>query len=287
MKAYLSLIKFAHTLFALPFAFLSFFLATRMTSDSVDWRLFALITGCMIFARSAAMAFNRYVDREIDKKNARTLIREIPQGIIKPAAALSFTIIMALAFVFTTYWINPLVFALSPVALLVILGYSFAKRFTWLCHFVLGIGLGLAPIGAYIAVTGQFHLLPVLYGVMVMFWVAGFDIVYALQDEAFDRSQGLHSIPGRFGQKRAKTIAIIAHFLCAVLLVFITWYQAELIESLFWIHWIGAMGFIALLIYQHVIIYRYNLAKIDRAFFETNGVASVLFGALVILDVLT
>jgi 4-hydroxybenzoate polyprenyltransferase len=287
MKAYLSLIKFAHTVFALPFAFLSFFLATRLQGFSIDWRLFALITACMVFARSAAMAFNRYVDRNIDQRNARTVIREIPSGIIAPRAALFFTITMSLAFIVTTTFINAPVFFLSPIALLVILGYSYSKRFTWLCHFILGIGLGLAPLGAYIAVTGQFHTLPILYAVMVMLWVAGFDIIYALQDEAFDRSQGLFSIPGVFGQQRAKQIAIVTHTLCAIALLSITLYQGQLIESLGWLHWLGAAGFIALLIYQHTLISRFGLEKINKAFFETNGIASVLFGTIVIIDVLT
>jgi 4-hydroxybenzoate polyprenyltransferase len=287
MKAYLSLIRFAHTIFALPFAFLSFFLATRMSGHVVDWLLFLKIALCMVFARSAAMAFNRYVDRHIDERNVRTSMREIPSGLIRPQQALLFTMAMSVAFILTTLWINSLVFTLSPVALLVILGYSYAKRFTWLCHYILGIGLGLAPLGAYIAVTGHFHALPILYASMVMLWVAGFDILYALQDEAFDKSQGLYSVPGRFGKKTAKHIAIGTHMACAIALVYITSFQSTLISSLQWLHWLGAVGFIALLIWQHMLVQRYDLAKIDKAFFETNGIASVLFGTIVILDVLT
>ena len=286
MKSYLSLIKFAHTVFALPFAFLAFFLGMRSTDAPIDWKLFGLILLCMVFARTAAMAFNRYVDRHLDAQNIRTMIREIPSGVIKPQNALTLVILMSLAFMLTTYWINPLCFYLSPIALLVILGYSYTKRFTWLCHFILGLGLGLAPVGAYIAVTGKFDLLPVLYGFMVLFWVAGFDILYALQDEEFDRINGLHSVPQQFGQKGAKSIAIGAHVLCAILLFIITSYQARLFPSLGYFHWIAAAGFMALLIYQHYLVYRYNLAKIDRAFFETNGIASLCFGTIVIFDVL-
>src|SRR5688572_14673844 len=168
MNAYFSLIKFAHTVFALPFAVLSFFLGMRWSGAPFDWKLLGLILLCMLFARSAAMAFNRLVDRGYDANNARTVLREIPAGKIKPGSALFFVLLMSAAFVFTTWWINPVVFYLSPIALVIILGYSYTKRFTWLCHFVLGVGLGLAPIGAFLAVTGEFALLPLLYGIMVM-----------------------------------------------------------------------------------------------------------------------
>jgi len=286
MKSYFSLIKFAHTVFALPFAVLSFFLGYKLVNESFDWKLFGLILLCMLFARSAAMAFNRIVDRGFDAKNSRTVLREIPAGIIKPRAALLFVIIMSLAFVFTTFWINALVFYLSPIVLLIILGYSYTKRFTWLCHFVLGIGLGLAPIGAFVAMTGQFHLLPVLYGIMVMLWVSGFDIIYALQDEEFDKLNGLHSVPQHFGQSTAKKIAIVLHSLCALFLLGIAWYQAQLLPSLGILHWIGAIGFIGLLIWQHRLIKLYDLSRINQAFFETNGIASILFGSAVVLDVM-
>lgn len=287
MKAYLSLIKFAHTVFALPFAFLSFFLAVRIEGSKTNWRLFFLVLLCMIFARSAAMAFNRYVDRDIDARNQRTSVREIPSGKISATSALMMVLLMSAAFVLTTWLINRHVLYLSPIALTVVLGYSYSKRFTWLCHFILGIALGFAPLGAYIAVTGHFHPLPVLYGIMVMLWVAGFDILYALQDETFDKEQGLFSIPARFGLETAKKIAMGVHFLCALLLLYITWYQGQLIPSLHLIHWLGATGFIGLLIWQHRLVTQYGLEKINQAFFETNGMASVLFGAAVILDVLT
>jgi 4-hydroxybenzoate polyprenyltransferase len=232
------------------------------------------------------MAFNRYIDRGYDALNARTVLREIPAGIIRPQSAILFVALMSAAFIFTTYWINPLVFYLSPAALLVVLGYSYTKRFTWLCHFVLGIGLGLAPIGAFISVTGSFHLLPILYGVMVMCWVSGFDIIYALQDEEFDRANNLHSIPGRFGKKTARQIAMLLHFFCACLLFYIAFYQEHLFPSLGVLHWIGAAGFAGLLLWQHRLVKIHDLSKINQAFFETNGLASLLFGSAVILDVL-
>lgn len=286
MKSYLSLVKFAHTVFALPFALLSFFLGFKLSNLPFDWRLLGLILLCMVFARSAAMAFNRIVDRRIDARNARTLLREIPAGKIKTSSALMFVIIMSVGFVFTTYWINPLVFYLSPIALLIILGYSYTKRFTWLCHFVLGIGLGLAPIGAFIAVTGEFHILPVLYGIMVMLWVSGFDIVYALQDEEFDKENGLYSIPQQFGKETAKKISMIVHFICACFLFYIAWYQGQMLPTLGFLHWFGAIGFAGLLFWQHRLIKLHDLGKINQAFFETNGIASILFGTAVIVDVL-
>ncbi len=286
MKAYLSLVKFAHTVFALPFALLAFFLGMETKGGPFEWKLLGLIILCMVFARSAAMAFNRYIDRGFDAQNKRTVVREIPAGVINPGAALRFVLLMSGAFIFTTWWINPLCFYLSPVALLVILGYSYTKRFTWLCHFVLGIGLGLAPVGAYIAVTGEFHLLPILYGIMVMLWVSGFDIVYALQDEDFDRAHKLHSVPGRFGKSTANNISIALHILCAVLLLYITIFQSQVFSTFQFLHWIGAIGFIGLLYWQHRLIKVHDLSKINQAFFETNGIASILFGSTVILDML-
>lgn len=155
----------------------------------------------MVFARNAAMAFNRYLDRDIDAKNPRTVMRDIPSGKISARATLIFVIVNCVLFIATTYLINPLCFYLSPIAIFVVLFYSYTKRFTALCHLVLGLGLGLAPIGAYIAVTGQFNIVPVLYSLAVLFWVSGFDIIYALQDEDFDRSEKLHSIPSALGRK--------------------------------------------------------------------------------------
>lgn len=286
MKAYLSLVKFSHTLFALPFALLSFFLALEVAGEGWQmWKL-VLVLLCMVFARSAAMAFNRYIDRDIDSRNIRTRIREIPSGVISPNRALGFVVLMSVLFMITAFFINRLCFFLSPVALFVILGYSYTKRFTWLCHFILGIGLGLAPVGAYIAVTGRFDTLPVLYGFMVMLWVGGFDILYALQDEVFDKQQNLHSIPARFGKKSAKKIALVAHAICAMLLLYISYVQHFAFESLKVLHWLGAGGFIMLLIRQHWLVAKYDLQKINQAFFQSNGIASVLFGLAIILDLL-
>ncbi|MEZ4949310.1 MAG: UbiA-like polyprenyltransferase [Saprospiraceae bacterium] len=201
MNNYLSLIKFSHTIFALPFALLGFFLATNLPGIEFSWLNLILVLLCMVFARSAAMAFNRYLDRDIDSKNPRTATREIPAGIISPKSALTFVVLNCVGFVITTWFLNPLCFYLSPVALLVVLGYSYTKRFTWLCHFVLGLGLSLAPIGAYLAAGGQFDLIPILLSLVVLFWVGGFDVIYALQDEQFDQSNALYSVPSIFWKK--------------------------------------------------------------------------------------
>lgn len=283
MKNYLSLIKFSHTIFALPFALVGFFLAVYMAKDGIFtieiWSKLGFVLLCMIFARSAAMAFNRYIDRDIDAKNPRTAKREIPAGIITPKSALFFVLANCLLFIATTYFINPLCFYLSPVALVIVLGYSYTKRFTALCHFVLGLGLSLAPIGAYIAVTAEIDILPLLYSAVVLLWVSGFDIIYALQDEDFDKSLSLSSIPTFLGKRRALGLSTILHIICAG---FVIW--AALMGDFGGLHWLGAGIFIILLAYQHFLVKPNDLSKVNLAFFTTNGVASVIFGAFVILD---
>lgn len=305
---YLSLIKFSHSIFALPFAVIGFFLAINI--DKIEIRLHKYIgfaffksdkikswdefyehqsayfikTGilcllCMVFARSAAMAFNRYLDRVIDAKNPRTAIREIPAGIIAPQNALAFTIFCSVGFVVTCYFINTLCFYLSFVALAVVLGYSYTKRFTPLCHLVLGLGLSLAPIGAYLAVINQFDLLPILFGCVVLCWVSGFDIIYALQDEDFDRANNLKSIPVLLGKKNALLVSRILHFIVATILIIIGYHFSFGI----W-YYIGAAIFIALLIRQHMLVKPNDLSKINIAFFTLNGIASIVFSLFVIAD---
>lgn len=282
MKNYLSLIKFSHTIFAMPFACIGFFLATTSSSNSTNWWLFLKVVLCMVFARSAAMAFNRYADRDIDEKNPRTALREIPAGVISPDNALYFVVVNCLLFVVTTYFINSLCFFLSPIALAVVLGYSYTKRFTALCHFVLGIGLALAPIGAYVAVTGRFDnnsIIAIIYSFVVLFWVSGFDIIYALQDEDFDKSLGLNSIPAALGKNRALTLSNLLHIIAAALVI-LAGIQAE--AGMY--YWIGTCIFIGLLMYQHFLVKPNDLSKVNLAFFTTNGIASAVFGGLVILD---
>ena len=291
MKNYLSLIKFSHTIFAMPFALVGFTLGIYESQSSVDWRIFLCIVLCMIFARSAAMAFNRYLDRDIDVKNPRTVVREIPAGVIAPTAALSFVIINSLLFMATTWFINLLCFFLSPIALLVILGYSYTKRFTFLCHFVLGLGLALAPLGAYLAVTGHFDILPILYSAVVLLWVSGFDIIYALQDEEFDKSLNLNSVPVKLGKKVALQLSNILHFAAAVMLVLAVWtlnIPKGVNEGVAfgWVHWLGTLTFISLLFYQHTLVKVNDLSNVNLAFFTTNGIASVIYGSFFIIDYL-
>ncbi len=284
MKKYFSLIVFAHTVFALPFAVIGYLLGTQHVGTSPQIETFAYIILCMIFARSAAMAFNRYLDRDIDAINPRTAMREIPAGEISAKNALWFVVINSAAFVFCTYLINPMCLMLSPIALLVILGYSYTKRFTFLCHFILGLGLSLAPIGAYIAVTGEFGNLPLAYSALVLFWVSGFDIIYALQDDAFDASNGLYSVPSTFGRSRAMNISNTLHVLCGLIMIGITYYIFKSDLPLKYIHIGGAIIFIAMLIYQHSIISVNNLTRVNRAFFTTNGIASVVYGCFFVID---
>ena len=240
---------------------------------------FVLVILCMVFARSAAMAFNRYLDRSFDAKNPRTAIREIPKGIISAGSALRFVILNCVAFVLCTWFINPLCFFLSPVALLVVLGYSYTKRFTALCHIILGIGLSLAPIGAYLAVTGHFAVLPVLFSFAVVFWVSGFDIIYALQDIEFDQSQHLYSIPAALGKTKALRVSEMLHLLSAACVI-----SAGLYGGFHWSYWIGVAVFIGMLIYQHSIVKPNDLSKVNIAFMTANGIASVVFAVFVIAD---
>jgi 4-hydroxybenzoate polyprenyltransferase len=302
IKNYLSLIKFSHTIFALPFALIGFFLGMfyqrfgdipsmgrpsgiqeegsfgdLLSAQHV--RLFFLVLGCMVTARSAAMAFNRYLDRRFDALNPRTAIREIPKGIITPGNALAFTIVNSLLFVVITFFINPMCFYLSPVALLVILGYSYTKRFTPLCHLVLGVGLSLAPIGAFLAVTGEWALLPVLFSFAVICWVSGFDIIYALQDVEFDRSHQLYSIPAWLGKSRALRFSELLHLGSALFVIIAGWYGGFGL----W-YWLGVLVFTGMLIYQHSVVKPNDLSRVNLAFMTANGIASVVFAVFVITD---
>lgn len=279
VKNYLSLIKFSHTVFALPFALIGYFLGLEASFQHFNIKLFVLVVLCMVFARTAAMAFNRYIDRDIDKKNKRTASREIPAGIITPQSALFFIIFNSILFIATTWFINTLCFFLSPLALLVILGYSYTKRFTHFSHIVLGIGLSLAPIGAYLAVTGKFDVLPIILSFAVLFWVSGFDIIYALQDEEFDSQEKLHSIPVLLGKKNALFFSSFLHVLCAALII---WFGIYHDFGLY--YWIGCCIFIALLIYQHSLVKPHDLSKVNLAFGTTNGIASIIFAVFVWLD---
>ena len=284
IRNYLSLVKFSHTVFALPFAIIGFFLGIRESGiaflkGTEGIRLFLLVLLCMVFARSAAMAFNRWADHYFDSQNVRTKIREIPSGIITRKNAMIFVAINILLFILTTFFINRICFFLSPVALLVILGYSYTKRFTPLCHLVLGLGLSLAPIGAFLSVTGEFQVLPILFSLTVLFWVSGFDIIYALQDETFDRANNLRSIPVLLGTRKALFFSRILHILAAALILYAGYYG----DFRTW-YWAGAAIFIILLIYQHRLVKPDDLSRVNLAFATTNGIASVLFACFFLLE---
>ncbi|CAN5881911.1 UbiA-like polyprenyltransferase [soil metagenome] len=309
IKKYLSLIKFSHSIFAMPFALIGFFLGldyyfnlSSFFNNEYEWFSFSkskiapvaqtdffslkfwvikffLVICCMIFARSAAMAFNRWLDKNFDAKNPRTAIREIPAGIIKANNALIFVIINCIAFIVCCWFINRLCFYLSYVALFVVLFYSYTKRFTAFCHLVLGVGLSLAPIGAYLAVTGSFSMLPVIFSFTVLFWVSGFDIIYALQDEEFDRTNQLHSIPAAVGKKNALHISELLHALSAACVIVAGFYGGFGL----W-YWIGVAVFLGMLVYQHSIVKPTDLRRVNIAFMTANGIASIVFAVFVLID---
>jgi 4-hydroxybenzoate polyprenyltransferase len=279
MKKYLSLVTFSHTIFAMPFAFIGFFLAVTTTNHTFEWQKLLFMVLCMVFARNSAMAFNRYLDRDIDAKNPRTKVRDIPAGRLTAKAALTFTIINCTLFIVTTFFINRLCFYLSPLALLVVLGYSATKRFTALCHLVLGLGLSLAPIGAYLVVTGEFALLPVFFSLAVLCWVSGFDIIYALQDEDFDRTESLHSIPAWLGKVNALRLSTFLHVLSAMFIVLPVFFTA-----VGWPYYLGIAFFCSMLIYQHMLVKPNDLSRVNFAFMTTNGIASVIFAVFFMID---
>lgn len=279
--AYFSLIKFGHTVFALPFAFIGFFLAIFRDHYIFQPKLLLLMLLCMVFARSAAMAFNRYIDRDFDALNPRTTNREIPAGVISSKAAFWFVVVNCILFVATTFFINKLCFYLAPVALFIILFYSYTKRFTALCHIVLGVGLSLAPIGAYLSVTGTFTLLPVLFSLLVLLWVSGFDIIYALQDEGFDKSQQLYSVPSVLGVVKAIFVARMLHSIAAMLVVLI-----GVLAHLNLIYWLGAIIYISMLYFQHRLVKPSDLSKVNIAFINTNSIASICFALCTIFSLL-
>jgi 4-hydroxybenzoate polyprenyltransferase len=285
MKVFFNLVKFSHTIFALPFALVGFGLGNLLSTETFSWSKLLLVLGCMVTARNTAMAFNRYIDKDIDAANDRTKVREIPAGLISPNKVLAFIIINALIFVAFTWFINHLCFYLSPVALLVIMGYSLTKRFTFLCHLILGIGLSLAPVGAFVAVTGYFHYLPIILGFAVLFWVSGFDIIYALQDESFDQAKGLFSIPAYFGTHKALNISRIFHISSAILMIIFLYQCHQMMPSIYLFTIIGTLIFIALLYSQHKLVKPNDLSKVNLAFFTNNGIASLLYGLLFLIDI--
>lgn len=279
---YLRMVKFSHTIFAMPFALLSFTYAWMTTTpDKELWLLLLQVIGCMVFARNVAMGFNRWADMDIDAANPRTASREIPAGKISPRGAAVFCVINALLFMAVAATINPLCGWLSPVALAIVMFYSYCKRFTSMAHLVLGISLGIAPVGAYMAVTGTSALECWLLALVVMTWCAGFDIIYALQDAAFDRERGLHSIPSRFSARTSLTISLLLHIASVMLLLWFASYQPQT-----WLLYTGCALFAIILGAEHYIVTPTKQRNIGMAFGTFNALASLSLAIFLILNLL-
>lgn len=278
-RAFGSLVAFSHTVFALPFAASAVVLALAVPHAPLSWGRALAMLACMVSARTAAMAFNRYLDRHLDAKNPRTAGREIPAGVVSPRAALGLTAACSALFVAFAALLGPACAALSPLVLAVLLGYSYTKRFTWAAHLVLGLALALAPGGAWLAMGAAPGAAIVSLMLGVLTWVAGFDVLYSLQDEAFDRGAGLHSIPARFGTSGAVVLSAALHVVTVAALA-----AAGALLGRGTLYFAGVAAVAALLVYEHAIVGRGNLARIDRAFFTVNGYVSVLFFALTLLD---
>ena len=272
LQTVLEMIKFEHTLFALPFAFLGMLLAAE---GWPEWSVVGWIVLAMVGARSAAMGFNRLVDRTIDAANPRTLRRALPAGQVSPAFVGLFVVANCLVLVFAASRLNPLALALTPLALFILLGYSYSKRFTHWSHLVLGLALAGAPVGAWVAVRGDVTPTPLVLAGAVLLWVAGFDVLYALQDREFDLGAGLHSVPVRFGEVAALWISGILHLGMLLLLALLPGIYPP---GLGLGYWVGFAGCVVLLTYQHRIVRPGDLSRLDAAFFQANGLlASWLF----------
>ena len=281
MKRYISLVKFAHTIFAMPFALMAFTYALWSTEAEFSWWLLVQVILCMVFARNVAMGFNRWADRDIDKENPRTADREIPAGKISPRNAMIFIVMNALFFVATACTINLLTALLSPVALAVIMFYSYCKRFTAWAHIVLGLSLAIAPAGAFIAVTGTLTWPVCLLSLLVLTWCGGFDIIYALQDAEFDRQRGLHSIPSTFSVATSLYISIALHCVSVASLV-----AFALLLPQSWVLWSGVALFSAILVAEHILVTPKKQRSIGIAFGTLNGLASLTLAAFVIANIL-
>ena len=278
---YMGLVKFSHTIFAMPFALMAFVYALTTTQAQFSWLLLLQIVGCMIFARNVAMGFNRWADWQIDSQNPRTSQREIPAGKISPKSALVFVVVNAVLFVALSSTINLLTALLSPVALGVVMFYSYCKRFTAMAHLVLGLSLGIAPSAAYIATTGTLTFAPCLISLLVLTWCGGFDIIYALQDLDFDRERGLHSIPVRFGVRGALYISIALHAasIIALVLFALTCPQG-------WLLWSGVALFSSCIVLEHILVTPSRQRNIGIAFGTLNGIASLTLATFVIAQLI-
>ena len=279
---YLRLVKFSHTIFAMPFALLAFTYAWVTSEPSHPlWLLLLQVVGCMVFARNVAMGFNRWADRDIDAENPRTAMREIPAGKVSPRGALLFIVINAILFIVVATTINPLCGWLSPVALAIVMFYSYCKRFTAMAHIVLGVSLGIAPVGATMAVMGEAPLECWILALVVMSWCAGFDIIYALQDADFDRQRGLHSIPSHFS---ATTSLIISGLLHMVSIALLLWYATYQPQS--WLLYLGCAIFTAIVASEHYIVTPTRQRNIGIAFGTFNALASLFLALCLIANLL-
>lgn len=274
----LEMIKFEHTVFALPFAFTA---ALMAANGLPSLRAIVWIAAAMVGARSAAMGFNRLVDRKFDAENPRTKIRALPLGLVSPGQVAVFTAVSSLVLVFAAFMLNSLAFALSPVALGIVFFYSYTKRFTFLSHAFLGMAIACAPLGAWIAVAGKIESPALVLGAAVLFWLVGFDVLYALQDMDFDRKAGLHSIPQRFGVRRSLWIARASH---AVTIAALYWLSYLL--PLGWFYYGGVVVAACLIVYEHALVKEGDLSKLNTAFFNMNGYISVTVFLFTLLDVL-
>lgn len=281
-KVFLEMIKFEHTLFALPFAYMGAILGSMVLKDALpSWGQIGWITLAMVGARSAAMGLNRVIDKVIDGKNPRTAGRAIPAGLLSSKEVLLF-IVIALGLLFiATSQLNTLCMELLPIAVFFLVIYSYTKRFTWACHLILGLTIALAPLGGWVAVTGKIDLVSLVFYFTVAFWTAGFDIIYACQDIEFDRKEGLYSIPSRFGIPKALFLAKFFHFLTAV--GFMSLY---FLTELSWVYFAGIILAYIILIYEHRLVSPKDLSKLNTAFFTMNGVLSVLVFTFTFVDLM-
>jgi len=274
----LDMIKFEHTIFALPFAFMSAVLAAR---GLPSWHDIIWITVAMVGARSAAMGFNRWADHKFDAANPRTKERALPLGLVTPAQVLAFTAVSSMMLMFAALMLNPLSFYLSPVALAIVFFYSYTKRFTFLSHAFLGLALSLAPIGAWIAITGELEAPALVLGAAVLFWLVGFDILYSLQDVDFDKEAGLHSIPGRFGVRSALYISRASHAVTITAL-----FSLPFLLPLGFFYFVGIFAALGLILYEHSLVKEGDLSMLNVAFFNMNGYISVTVFVFTLLDAL-
>jgi 4-hydroxybenzoate polyprenyltransferase len=278
IKIILEMIKFEHTIFALPFAFTGALMAAR---GLPSWSQVLWITLAMVGARSAAMGFNRWADRKFDAENPRTKSRALPRGLVSPTQVIVFTAISSALLIFAAYQLNLVAFYLSPFALGIVFFYSYTKRFTFLSHAFLGLAIAGSPLGAWIAVTGRIEFGALVLGIAVLFWLLGFDVLYALQDVDFDSKAGLHSIPQRFGTRNSLWIARVSH---AITIGALFWLPSLL--PLGWYYIGGVLIALCLIVYEHSLVRGGDLSKLNVAFFNMNGYISVTIFVFTLLDVL-